>query len=98
MLDILIELGDLPITSLPLRDLGDLSEFLLCLSWDFQGEKKNALIKKSSVGKIANVFCACTDSYEKNERFEKTRKVVREYITVYYFFPKIDKTYKREAV
>ena len=28
----LIVLGDLPITSLPLRDLGDLIEFLLCLS------------------------------------------------------------------
>lgn len=31
-LDKLIELGDLPITSLPLRDRGDLTEFLLCLS------------------------------------------------------------------
>lgn len=32
VLEILIELGDRPITSLPLRDLGDLIEFLLCLS------------------------------------------------------------------
>ena len=32
VLEILIELGDRLITSLPLRDLGDLSEFLLCLS------------------------------------------------------------------
>ena len=32
VLEILKELGDRPITSLPLRDLGDLTEFLLCLS------------------------------------------------------------------
>lgn len=37
VLEILIELGDRPITSLTLRDLGDLSEFLLCLSDTLHG-------------------------------------------------------------
>ena len=32
VLEILIELGDRPIASLPQRDLGDFTEFLLCLS------------------------------------------------------------------
>lgn len=50
---------------------------------DIQGEKY-ARINKRLIGKIANVFLCCTGNYESNERFEGMRKVLREYITVYY--------------
>ena len=51
-----MELGDLPITSLPLRDLGDLSEFLLCLSLVSGGKNWT---EQKIIREIVNVFFVC---------------------------------------